>query len=160
MPLTRDDSQDILDADDTPTPTSPDTPATLTMPTNITPNPIPVPGLAIGPPPPQAWLDATNLVFGEDGRLLQSSQSPEINKYISKAVRLVNLKIFFINSFPDPAIQSDWICQSLINILQDKAQRDPVAHQVNLRAQQDNQYLRSLLSMVRPVPPHLCPDNF
>ena len=145
VPLTGNDYQDILDE---PIPASPNDLATVTTPTDIAPNLAPVPGPAINPPPPQAWLDATNLVFGEDGRLLQSYQSPEINQYISKAVRLVNLKIFFVNAFPEPAIQSDWICQSLITTLQDQAARDPVAHQVNLRAQQDNRYLRSLISMV------------
>ena len=60
------------------------TPTNVTM-TNPS-GPTPVPGPAINPPLPCAWLDATNLIFTEDGRLLQSHQSPEINKYISKTV--------------------------------------------------------------------------
>jgi hypothetical protein len=147
QPLTGNNDQDIL-LKTTLVSAAPNAPATVTTPTDVEPDLTPVPEPAVNPPPPQAWLDATNLIFGDDGRLLQSFQSPEINKYISKAVRLVNLKVFFTNAFPEPATQSDWLCQCLVNVLQDQALKDQVAHQVNLRAQQDNRYLRSLISMV------------
>ena len=144
--LTGNNNQDTLSR---PVSTSPSVLDTATTPTNVAAlNLAPIPGLATNLPPLQAWLDATNLVFGEDGHLLPSCQSPKINQYIPKAIHLVNLKIFFINTFPKPAIQSNWICQSLIQVLQDQAAKDPVAHQVNLHTQQDNRYLCSLLSMV------------
>jgi hypothetical protein len=100
------------------------------------------------PQPGNTWLAATNLIIGDDGRLQQSAQSPEISKYISKTVRLASLKVFFIDAFPDPVKQNDWLTQSLVTVLQEHAKTDQVAHQVNLRAQQDHQYMTALMSMV------------
>jgi hypothetical protein len=92
---------------------------------------------------------ATNLVAGDDGRLQQSAQSPEINKYISKTVRLANLKVFFVDAFPDLQKQNDWLSQSLVTVLQDQARTDRVAYEVNLHVQQDHRYMSALISMVR-----------
>ena len=106
---------------------------------------------AVAPPHPQpgnVWLAATDLVIADDGRLQQSAQSPEVGKYISKTVRSVSLKVFFIDAFPDPVKQNDWLTQSLVTVLRDQAKTDQVAHQVNLRAQQDRQYMSALISMV------------
>ncbi|KAF9787518.1 hypothetical protein BJ322DRAFT_1019918 [Thelephora terrestris] len=76
------------------------------------------------PQPVNIWLAATNLIVGEDGRLQQSSQSPEISKYISKTVRLASLNIFFVDAFPDPEKQSTWLSQSLVAVLRDQAKTD------------------------------------
>lgn len=106
---------------------------------------------ALPPPLPQpgnVWLAATNLIVGENGQLQQSAQSPEISKYISKIVRSASSKILFIDAFPGPEKQYDWLTQSLASVLQDQAKTDRVAYEVNLRAQGDQQYLLALISMV------------
>ena len=109
------------------------------------------PTLAMVPPPQPGniWSAATVLVRGENGQLQQSGQSAEIIKCISKAVRLANSNLFFINAFPDLQTQNKWLSQSLVTVLQCEAQTDPVVCEVNLRAQQDNQYMYALISMVR-----------
>ena len=134
--------------------TLPDVPPVTTVPIPAQVTDLPAaPALAtVAPPlaqPGNTWLVATNLVPRDDGRLKQSDQSPEINKYISKMVRLGNLKVFFVDAFPNPEKQNNWLAQSLVTVLQDQAKTDRVAHEVNLRAQQDNRYMSALISMVR-----------
>ena len=99
--------------------------------------------------PPPIWPTVTHLIVGDDSRLQQSVQSAEISKCISKAVQLANLNIFFIDAFPSLQVQNQWLSQSLVTVLQDQAQTDLVVREVNLRAQQDNQYMSALISMVR-----------
>jgi len=124
--------------------------ALATVPPIVLP-PAPAPGVA---PPPllqlqNTWSTDTDLIVGDDGRLQQSAQSTEIGKCISKAVRLANSNIFFVDAFPSPQLQSQWLSQSLTAVLQDQARMDPVVHKVNARAQQDDRYMASLVSMVR-----------
>ena len=116
-------------------------------------DPAPAPAAVLLPQPGNNWLGATNLVARDDGRLLQTGQSREINRYISKAVRLMNLKIFFVDAFPDLETQNNWLSECLVTALKDQAQTDNVAREVNLRAQQDHQYMSGLISMVRYLPP-------
>jgi hypothetical protein len=118
------------------------------------PNILPLTSVSVTVPLPSTqpgniWLAATNLVVGDDGRLQQSAQSPEINRYISKTVRLANLKVIFVDAFPDLQKQNDWLSQSLVTVLKDQAKTDRVACEVNLRVQQDHQYMSALISMVR-----------
>ena len=80
------------------------------------------------------WLAATNLVTGNDGRLQQSRQSPELSKYLSKTTQLANLQIFFTDAFPNLEKQRDWLAQSLVEVLQEQAKTDQVAYKVDLRA--------------------------
>ena len=82
---------------------------------------------AVRPPLPQPgniWLAAPYLVVGKDGQLKQSAQSPEINKVISKTVQLANLKVLFVDAFPDLEKQNDWLSQPLVTILKDQARVD------------------------------------
>ena len=106
-----------------------------------------IPVLASVPPP--IWPAVTHLIMGDDSRLQQSVQSAEISKCISKAVKLANLNIFFINAFLSLQVQNQWLSQSLVTVLQDQAQTDLVVCEVNFRAQQDGQYMSALISMVR-----------
>ena len=101
------------------------------------------------PQPGNVWLVATDLVVGDNGRVLQSAQSAEVNRCISKAIRLATSNIFFVNVFPSLQEQTQWLTQSLVTILQDQAQTDLVVYKVNLHAQQDNRYMSALISMVR-----------
>ena len=87
--------------------------------------PVPFPAPVI-PPPGNIWPAATYLVVARDGQLRQSAQSPEISKCISKAIRLANSNIFFINAFPNLQVQNEWLGQSLITVLQDQARTDLV----------------------------------
>jgi len=117
--------------------------------------PSPIPALAINlplPSPGTIWPEITCLVVGDDGRLQQSTQSTEIGRCISDAVRLASSNIFFINAFPSLQVQSQWLSQSLIAVLRDQAQTDLVVREVNLRAQQDSKYMSALISMVRCQP--------
>ena len=123
-----------------------------------TPPPTPTQPTVPPPPPPRpqshsstagnVWLPATNLVTGGDGRLQHSRQSPELNKYLSKTIRSISLKVFFIDAFPSLEKQNEWLGQSLVAVLQDQAKTDQVACEVNMRAQQDGRYMSGLLSMV------------
>jgi len=110
-----------------------------------------IPALATPPlpGPGNVWPAATHLVVGGDGRLRQSVQSTEISRCISDAVRLASSNIFFIDAFPSLHVQNQWLHQSLITILRDQGQKDPVVHEVDLRARQDNRYMSALISMVR-----------
>jgi len=101
------------------------------------------------PQPGNTWPAVTHLVVGDDGRLQQSAQNPEINKCISKAVRLMHSKIYFDNAFPGLEDQNKWLSESLSTVLQDQARTDLVVREVNFRAQQDRSYMSALLSMVR-----------
>ena len=65
------------------------------------------------------------------------------------AVRLANSNIFFIDAFPCLKMQTKWLSESLVTVLQDQARTDLTAREVNLRAQQDNRYMSALISMVR-----------
>jgi len=108
--------------------------------------------VTVPPPLPQpgnVWPAATDLVVEDNGRLRQSAQSADISRCISKAVRLANSNIFFVNMFPSLQEQTKWLSQSLVTILQDQAQTDFVVREVNSRAQQDNRYMSALISMVR-----------
>ena len=139
---------------DTPSAVPPIVPAPVLTPNAVLPavQPVPPAPTTIMPPilqPGNNWLAATDLVVGGDNRLQQSAQSPEISKYVSKTVRVASLKIFFVDAFPDPEKQTEWLSESLASVLQDQARTDRVAYKVNLRAQQDNQYVNALISMVR-----------
>lgn len=137
--------------DTTPLTIPPVDPVPVSTSTTVLPDsPPPALALAAFPPLlPHVWPADTDLVVGEDNRLQQSAQSPEINKCISKAVRLANSKIFFDNAFPNLEDQNKWVTESLVAVLRDQAKTDLVVREVNLRAQQDKQYLASLVSMVR-----------
>lgn len=112
------------------------------------------------PPPQNVWHAATQLVIGDNGRLQQSTQSAEIRKCISKAVRLAHSNIFFTDAFPSLEVQNRWLSQSLTTVLQDQAQTDLVVRDINLRAQQDNRYMSALISMVRRRSPVLLSGRF
>jgi len=127
---------------------------------------VPTPTLAqheVPPPLPQpgnTWSAATNLVVGDNGQLRQSAQSNDISKCLSRAVRLANSNIFFIDAFPNLKTQNKWLSESLVTVLQDQAQTDLAVREVNLRAQQDNRYMSALISMVRHWYSLLLPARF
>lgn len=139
--------------DTTPPTVAPVVPTFVPAPTTVlptVPHPAPTPAAVPAPllQPGNNWAPATDLVTRDDGRLLQTAQSREINKYISKTVRLANMKIFFVDAFPDPEKQNNWLSGCFVTVLEDRAQTDNVAREVNLRARQDPQYMSALISMV------------
>jgi len=103
----------------------------------------------VAPPLPHVWPAVTHLVTGDDGRLQQSAQNAEINKCISKAIRLAHSKIYFDDAFPNLEVQSQWLGESLITVLRDQARTDLVIREVNRRAELDKRYRSALVSMVR-----------
>lgn len=121
-------------------------PMPATIPLNV---PVPSPTPPADPLPLNNWSAVTNLVTRDDGRLQQSAQSREISKYISKTVRLANLKVFFVDAFPDLETQNIWLSESLVSVLKDQAQTDDVAREVDLRAKNDPWYMPALIRMVR-----------
>ena len=113
--------------------------------------PRPPPLVAVPPivqSPPATWSPATDLIVGDDRKLHQSLQHPDIKLCISEAVNRSNAKLFFEDAFPDLKTKNSWLTESLAKELTNRSETNLFLREVNTRAKKDSVYFEHLVSMV------------
>ena len=98
--------------------------------------------------PAAAWPPATNLVVGDNRKLRQSNQHPDVRLCISEATNRASANLFFLDAFPNLHTRNAWLSQSLFQELANRSETNLFLREVNERARQDEVYFGHLISMV------------